>query len=94
MEHSSPHLKKFLIFSYIPGYGTFKLKLEKENKIHPGKISYISGNGNPKLISYIFSKESCFYISGNGNPKKFLIYKETETLKSFYNSRNGTFLYS
>ena len=36
---------------------------------------YISGNGNPEKISYIFSKES-FYISGNGNSQKFLIFQE------------------
>ena len=38
----------------------------KINEIHPNKISYTSGNGNPKK-TYIFSK---IYISGNGKPQK------------------------
>ena len=60
----------------------FQPKLEKIKIIRPEKISYISGKGKPEMISFIFSKESCFYISGNGNPEKVL-----------YNSGNVTFLY-
>ena len=49
---------------------TFHPKLDKINKIHPEKISFISGNGNSENISYIFLKESFSNISGNGNPPK------------------------
>ena len=55
---------------------TFQPKFEK---IHSGKVSYTSGNGNPEKISHMFSKESFSYNSGNGNPEK-----------TFYISRNGT----
>ena len=57
---------------------TFHPKLDKINKIHPEKISFISGNGNSENISYIFLKESFSNISGNGNPPKILIFQETE----------------
>ena len=59
----------------------------KITKIHPKKISYFSGNGNPEKTSYICSKESFSYISRNLNPEKmlyifskktFLIFQETE----------------
>ena len=36
------------------------------------ELFYISGNENPKKISYIFSKESCSYISKNRNPPKII----------------------
>ena len=44
----------------------FPAQARKINEIHPTKISYTSGNGNPEK-TYIFSK---IYISGNGKPQK------------------------
>ena len=54
------------------------MELSYSNK----KISYISGSGNHKKVSYIFLKESFLYILGNENPEKIL-----------YITGNGTFLY-
>ena len=51
--------------------------IEKIKKIHPKKISYISGNINPDNFFYISRKETKrSYISGKGNPKKLLILQE------------------
>ena len=61
---------------------TFQSKPKKYKIIHPEKISYTSGNGNPEKNSCVFSKESCSYVSGKGNPEK-----------CFYILGNGTFLY-
>ena len=44
----------------------------KNKKIHPEKISYTSGKGNPERL-LIFSQK-----------KAFLIFSETETLKKFF----------
>ena len=43
-------------FSYISRNGSlhFSAQTQKIKKIHPNKISYISGNGNPKRIPYTF----------------------------------------
>ena len=37
---------------------TFQAKLGKTEKIHPKKISYISGSGNPEKILYISGKRN------------------------------------
>ena len=39
---------------------------------------YTLGNGNPKNIPYVFSREICCYISENGNIKNLFIFEETE----------------
>ena len=86
--------KKSYIFSKeslsdISGNGTlyFSAQAWKIKKIHPEKISYISGNGNPErnsfIFSYIFSKESFLYIPGKGGflsskKEKFLMFWEIE----------------
>ena len=68
------------IFSYISRNGTlqFSPKAEKLIEIHPGKISYASGEENPKKTSSIFSKESCSYIFRNRNSKKDFNFQEAE----------------
>ena len=51
---------------------TFQTQNRKIKKIYTGKISYTSGNGNPKTIFTFFSKVSCSYVSGKENPEKIL----------------------
>ena len=56
MEHSSSNMKKIIIispkksFSYTFSNETlrFSLQAQKIKEIHPGKISYTSGNGKLK----------------------------------------------
>ena len=48
--------------------------------VHPEKISYTSGSGNPAKTSYIFSK----YV--------VLLFQETENLKNFLYFRKRNFL--
>ena len=62
---------------YFRKWNLFVLILKKFRKRRPWKkIPYISGNGNPKIISYIL---------GNGTfqstLRKFLIFQKTETPK-------------
>ena len=45
MELSSSNIKKFLIFSYILGNGTFQLKFEKILKIILGTLLILRENG-------------------------------------------------
>ena len=86
MELSCSNIKKKSyifskeIFSYISGNGTlhFSPKAGKIIEIHPGKISYASGEENPKKTSNIFSKESCSYFFRNGNSKKDFNFQEAE----------------
>ena len=86
MELSCSNIKKKSyifskeIFSYISGNGTlhFSPKAGKIIEIHPGKISYASGEENPEKTSNIFSKESCSYIFRNGNSKKDFNFQEAE----------------
>ena len=75
--------KKSLIFQETETLKSFLYFGESDFSVHPEKLYYTSGNGNPEKISYIFSKESFYYISGNDNPPKILIFQETETLKNF-----------
>ena len=39
------------------------------------ELFYISGNGNPEKVSYIFSKESFLLYFRNGHPKIFLHFR-------------------
>ena len=76
MELSSSNTTKIVTFSQKKAFViypemescTFQPKLQNK-KIHPKKISYISGNRNPEKTS-IFSKESFSCTSGNRNPEK------------------------
>ena len=70
-------LKKFLIFSkesfsYVFPNETlrFSPQARKIKETYPKKISYASGNENPPIFFYIFSKEGFSYISGNRDPEK------------------------
>ena len=81
MEFSSSNIKKFLyflkreLFLYFQKNPTlFSPSKKNKNKIHPDKLSYTSGNGNPEKTSYIFLKESFSHILENGNPKTFFIF--------------------
>ena len=40
------------------------------------ELFYISGNGNPEKVSYIFSKESFLLYFRNGHPKIFFTFQE------------------
>ena len=92
MELSSSNIKKFLKFPYISG-SSFSSLGRKKKRIYSKKTSYTSGNGSSKKISYIFFTKRFSYISRNGNPEKKIIFQETESLKTFYISGNGTFFY-
>ena len=72
--------KKLLKFQEVT-FQAWKIK-----KIHPGNISYTSGNRSPPKTSYIFSKVNFLYVIGNGNPKKRLIFQEVtfQARKSLY----------
>ena len=77
---------KFLYFWEMELFGSsvkkFLFSQKKSFLIFQGtELLCISGNGNPKKTSYIFSKESFSYISGNDNFEKIL-----------HISGNGTFL--
>ena len=52
----------------------FLLEARKVKGIHPGQIYYILRNGNPKKISHIFSKESCYYVPRNGSPNVYIYF--------------------
>ena len=65
---------------YISGNGTqhFSAQGQEIKNIHPEKISYTLGNGNPEKTSDILSKKAVLMFRENGNLKKFLILQETE----------------
>ena len=92
----SPHQKKknppqkyFLYFGKWNS-GLF-IPSSKNKKVHPKKISYLSGNGNPEKTSYIFSKESRSYISEIENLKKLVMFQETNALKKLLIFNEVTF---
>ena len=63
---------------------TFQHKLEEIKKIHPEKISYNSGNGNPEK-HLIFSQKKAVLIF---QKTELPYFQETETLKNFlYSSK-------
>ena len=81
MEFFSSNIKKFLYFLkrklslYFQKNPTlFSPSTKNKKKIHPDKLSYTSGNGNPEKTSYIFLNESFSHILENGNPKTFFIF--------------------
>ena len=49
----------------------FSHQAQEIKEIHPRRMFYTSGNGNPEKIYYIFPKEQLSYISGNGKPEFF-----------------------
>ena len=63
-------------FSYISGVGTLHFSAwdQKIKEILPEKISYTSGNGNPKKS----------YVSGKGNTPKNYYISENGTLLYFW----------
>ena len=85
MELPSSNIKKVLIFSQKKAFLIFpEMKSctfqpnSKNEKIHPGKIAYNSGNGNPEKF-IVFSKKKAFLIfPEKGTAKKFFIFQETE----------------
>ena len=92
MELSSSNIKKFLKFSYISGSNFSSLE-KKKKKIYSKKTSYTSGNGSSKKISYIFFTKRFSIFPETETPRKKIIFQETESLKTFYISGNGTFFY-
>ena len=49
----------------------FSHQAQEIKEIHPRRMFYTSGNGNPEKIYYIFPKEQLSYILGNGKPEFF-----------------------
>ena len=94
-------LKKTLIFSHKKAYlilsqknETLHFPAQARKKIHSGKVSYTSGNGNSEKTSHMFSKESFSYNSGNGNPEKKFYISWTGTLLHIGKGIFGTLVYS
>ena len=67
------HKKAFLIFLVIEPC-TFQHKPQKEQKVHPEKISYNSGNENAENGSYIFLKRKLFLYLRERKPLKNTLY--------------------
>ena len=88
-KKKNPPQKYFLYFGKWNS-GLF-IPSSKNKKVHPKKISYLSGNGNPEKISYIFSKESRSYISEIENLKKLVMFQETNALKKLLIFNEVTF---
>ena len=79
MELSSSNIKKIIIFSQKKKSFSYIFSKERKIKeIHPRKISYTPGNGNPRKIFLYFLKRRLFLHFGkpkprNGNSKKTYI---------------------
>ena len=63
---------------YIIGLPGALFSPSSKKKIHPEKISYISRNGNPEKIPYIFFKKSFLIFRKTRTPKFFFIFQKTK----------------
>ena len=97
MELSDSRIKKVLIFSQKKFFlsfrkwnlALFKPKLQKQKKIHPEKNSLYFGKWS--FLALIF--KNFLYFGKWKSRKKFLIFQETETLKSFLYFGKRNFFY-
>ena len=74
MELSNSKIKKFLIFPEMEPC-TFQPKLKKIKKSTSTKISYTSGNKNPKKFLIFSQKKAVLIFWQTEPPKKFFIFQ-------------------
>ena len=93
MELSSSNIKKFLKFSYISGSNFSSLEKKKKKNLLQENFLYFRKWKLQKNFLYFLHKTFFLYFQKRKPREKKIIFQETENLKTFYISGNGTFFY-